>query len=52
MPNLVKQDAVIGYYFTIVTGAFQSLLFQSDGQYFPKRGSRTFEHFLNTFEHL
>ena len=51
-PNLVKQDAVIGYYFTIVTGAFQLLLFQSDGQYFPKRGSWTFEHFLNTFEHL
>ena len=46
-PNLVRQDVLL-WLVTILplwsTALFQSLLFQFDGQYFPKCGSRTLEH--------
>ena len=41
-------SAAIGYFLTAMTGAFQSSLFQSGGQHFPKCGGRTFGHHILT----
>ena len=48
LPCKARCSAAIGYFLTAMTGAFQSLLFQSGGQHFPKCGGRTFGHHILT----
>lgn len=48
LPCKARCSAAIGYFLTAMTGAFQSSLFQSGGQHFPKCDSRTFDHHLLT----